>query len=104
MATYLQADRYLSVSTPLSPDALLLRGLKGREGLSQPFVFHLDLVAENETEIPFERLLGQKVTAHLGLPDESQRHFSGICNRISQGTGTRPSRRTGWRSSPSSGC
>src|SRR5262245_55049873 len=85
MASYVQADRYLTVTTPLGGDVLLLRGLPGREALSQPFGFQLDLVATNGTEVPFERLLGQKVTAHMGLPDEQRRHFSGICSRVSEG-------------------
>jgi type VI secretion system secreted protein VgrG len=85
MATYVQADRYLTVTTPLDDDVLLLRGLTGREAISRPFAFQLDLVATNGTEVPFERLLGQKVTAHMGLSHDLRRHFSGICNRISQG-------------------
>jgi type VI secretion system secreted protein VgrG len=85
MAKYLQADRYLSVTTPLNQDDMLLRGIKGREAISHPFTFQLDLVATHETEVPFDRLLGQKVTAHLGLPDDETRHFSGICNRVSEG-------------------
>jgi len=80
-----QADRDLTVTTPLGSDVLLLRGLIGRESISKPFVFRLDLIATNATEVPFDRLLGQKVTAHMGLPQDEKRHFSGICNRVAQG-------------------
>ena len=61
MATYVQADRSLTVTTPLGDD-LLLRGFVGREAISRPFTFHLDLVATNETEISFDRLLSRNPT------------------------------------------
>jgi len=82
----LQADRPLTVSTPLGPDDLLLVGFQGREAISQLFDFELDLLAENSTDVPFEKLLGNKVTVHLSLLDGGQRHFSGICKGISEGT------------------
>jgi type VI secretion system secreted protein VgrG len=83
---YVQADRPLTVTTPLAPDDLLLVGFRGREALSQLFDFELDLLAENATDIPFEKLLGKKVTVHLSLLDRGKRHFSGICIGMSEGT------------------
>jgi type VI secretion system secreted protein VgrG len=83
---YIHGERPLSVTTPLGKDVLLLVGLSGHEAISQLFSFHLDLIAENNQKISFEALLGQSVTAHLNLPSPpKQRHFNGICNRISQG-------------------
>src|SRR5262249_27038998 len=86
-ATYTQADRPLTVTTPLGRDDLLLVGFAGQEAISQLFSFQLDLLAENTREIPFENLLGQKVTVNLLLPGPGgkRRYFSGICNRVSQG-------------------
>jgi type VI secretion system secreted protein VgrG len=86
MATYKQADRWMTVTTPLGPDDLLLVGFAGNEAISQLFSFQLDLVAENQTPIPFEQLLGQKMTVNLTLPESpsTKRHFSGICSRITQ--------------------
>jgi type VI secretion system secreted protein VgrG len=43
------------------------------------------LIAENKTDIPFDKLLGQKITIGLTLPTGKKRFFSGICNRFSQG-------------------
>lgn len=86
MATYLQADRHLTVTTPLGPDVLLLRGFQGSEGLSQLFRFELDLASEIGAGIPFDQLLGQSITAHLRLPDNASRHFSGICCRVAEGS------------------
>jgi type VI secretion system secreted protein VgrG len=86
MPTYVQADRPMTVTTPLGQDDLLLVGFQGREAISELFHFELDLIAENETPIAFEKLLGQKVTIHLALETGVRRHFSGICKRFSQGT------------------
>src|SRR5262245_46804905 len=85
MSTYVQADRHPSVATPLGPDVLLLYGLRGREGVSSPFRFRLDLMAANGPDVSFERLLGQKVIVRLGLPNDEHRYFGGICSRVSEG-------------------
>ncbi len=85
MSTYVQADRPLAVITPLGEDALLLVGFSGQEAISQLFNFQLDLMAENDKEIAFDKLLGQRVTVRLMLPNDRMRFFSGICSRVSQG-------------------
>lgn len=85
MAEFKQADRPLTVTTPLGKDVLLLRAFSGHEGVSQLFSFQLDLIAEHAADIAFDKLLGQKITIHLTLPDKSQRHFNGFCVRVSQG-------------------
>ena len=44
------------------------------------------MLAENKTEVPFERLLGQKVSATITLTDgKTQRYFSGLVCRVAQG-------------------
>ncbi|HUE80618.1 MAG TPA: contractile injection system protein, VgrG/Pvc8 family, partial [Pyrinomonadaceae bacterium] len=85
MPTYSQADRPLAIGTGLGEDALLLIGFSGHEAISQLFSFQLDLVAENETDVAFDKLLGQPVAVRVILPGDRQRYFSGICSRISQG-------------------
>src|SRR5579864_1259217 len=85
MPTYIEADRPLTVTTPLGKDDLLLIGFNGQEAISQLFEFQLELIAENDTVIPFEKLLGQKVTIHVAMPGGKQRHFSGICSSVAQG-------------------
>ena len=82
MATYLQADRPLVVSTPLGKDAMLLVGFSGHEGISQLFQFELDLLAEDDTKVTFDQLLGNRITVHLTVPPHGDRYFSGICNRV----------------------
>jgi type VI secretion system secreted protein VgrG len=85
MATYVQTNRPMTVTTPLGKDKFLLTGFTGHEVISHLFNFQLDLVAENETQVPFDQLLGQKITVQLRLSDGGNRYFNGICNRISQG-------------------
>jgi len=82
---YTQQNSPLEVMTPLGKDKLLLVGFRGREAISQLFYFDLDLLAENQTEVAFERLLGEKITIRLRLPDGKDRYFNGICSRVSQG-------------------
>jgi type VI secretion system secreted protein VgrG len=86
MPEYLQANRPMTITTPLAEDDLLLVGFEGQEAISELFEFQLDLIAENATSIAFEDILGQKVTIHLTLQNGKQRHFSGICKRVGQGT------------------
>ena len=85
MPTYTQANRPLAVGTPLGADALLLVGFSAEESISRLFNFHLDLIAENETKIPFEKLLGQNIGVRLALENERTRYFSGLCNRVIKG-------------------
>ncbi|APW62200.1 type VI secretion system Vgr family protein [Paludisphaera borealis] len=85
MATYQQANRFLTATTPLGADKLLMVGLYGSEAISQLFHFQLDMIAENVTQVPFDQILGKKVTANVKAPGGNVRHFSGICNRIVQG-------------------
>ena len=87
MPTYSQRGRLMTISTSLDEDALLIQELVGQEAISALFHFRLDLLAENITEIPFDKLLGQKVTVLLELPDAIDvRYFSGIASRIVRGT------------------
>ena len=82
---YTQDGRRLVIKTPLAKNDLLLSGFSGREAISQPFLFQLECVAENATKIPFDGLLGKKITAEIALPGGSKRWINGICNRVSQG-------------------
>ncbi len=86
MPTYTQDGRPLSITTPLGKDVLLLAGLSGSEAVSRLFHFRLAALAENKTDIAFDKLLGQKVSAALTLPDgKTQRYFTGLVRRVAQG-------------------
>ena len=82
---YTQENRVLEVTTPLGKDVLLLVGFTGQEAVSRLFSFQLDLMAENDKDIAFDKLLGQKISIRVTLPKDQKRFFSGICNRFSQG-------------------
>ena len=69
MPTYKQSVRPMRVRTALEYDDLLLVGFRGNEAISHLFEFQLELLAENAVEIPFEKLLGQKVNVELDLAD-----------------------------------
>ena len=84
--TLTQANRVISIDTPLGEDVLLLRGIEGIEGISVPFSFELDLVSELNN-IGFGDIIGRNVTLSILLPDGSMRFFNGIISRFSQGSG-----------------
>jgi type VI secretion system secreted protein VgrG len=88
MPQHTQKGRPLSVQTPLGEDKLLLIGFTGQEGLSQLFRFHLETLAEAGTEVPFQDLLGKKVTLEVELPDQSKRFYNGIASRVVEGAQT----------------
>jgi type VI secretion system secreted protein VgrG len=81
--TYTQEGRLLSLNTPLGKDILLLQGVNGRESISRPFVFHLDLLSENPS-IAYDRIVGQRVGITIEAPDESQRNWNGFVSRFVQ--------------------
>jgi type VI secretion system secreted protein VgrG len=83
--SYTQDGRPLAIHTPLGKDKLFLIGLSGHEGISQLFSFHLEVLAENKTEVAFEKLLGQSVTVDLELPNKEKRFFNGIVSRAVEG-------------------
>jgi type VI secretion system secreted protein VgrG len=84
---FLEANRYLYLTTPLGDDKLLLRGFEGDEALSRLFTFELDLQAENTTSVDFDKLIGQKVSFGLqgADPGQTPRHFHGIVVEMVQG-------------------
>ena len=85
MTSYLQQNRKVRVTTPLGENVLLLKAFTGTEEISRPFRFQIEMIAENRQKVPFDALLGEKLTVHLLLPDEStEHHFNGVCARFSQ--------------------
>ena len=86
MPSYTQKKRFLYLTTPLGEDKLLLRSFRGEEGISRLFRFELELLAENSTEVHFDKLIGQKVS--FGLNSDSafaERDLHGIVVEFAQG-------------------
>ncbi|QEH33231.1 Phage-related baseplate assembly protein [Aquisphaera giovannonii] len=80
-----QANRPISISTPLGADVLLLQGVEGTESLSGLYRFRLEMLAESSEDIAFDSLLGQEATVTMRLPDGSSRYLSGIVSEVDQG-------------------
>jgi type VI secretion system secreted protein VgrG len=78
-----QADRLLTLTTPLGADAALLVGFSGREELSRPFSFALDLVTDQP--IAPADLVGQPVAWQVVYPDDAPRKFHGLVRSLAVG-------------------
>ncbi len=85
MPKYTQTGRTMAIATPLGDDALLLELLAGSEAISELFQFDVEMLAEPETAIAFDKVLGQPTTIALRLQDDSYRYINGIINRFAQG-------------------
>lgn len=85
MPSYLQTGRPLTVSTPLPESDLLLVSVTGREAISELFRYEFEFIAENRVDVPFEKMLGQKVSAKIQLGESQARLISGIVSRMIQG-------------------
>jgi len=85
VASYVQQNRKVRVTTPVGEDVLFLKAFSGTEEISRPFRFQVEMIAENRQKVPFDAMLGEKVTIHLLLPDEStEHHLNGVCARFAQ--------------------
>ena len=85
MTKYAQANRPLELSAPLPKDELFIERLWACEEINALFTFQLDLFAANETEIPFNKLLGAELTVQLKPGPDRARFFSGVVSRFRQG-------------------
>lgn len=80
---YTQDNTYISVSTPLGKDKLLLRRFQGEEHLSGLFHFSLEMQSE-EKDLDFEQIVGKSATVTVELADGSKRYLNGIVGRFLQ--------------------
>jgi type VI secretion system secreted protein VgrG len=80
-----QDKRPLKVNTPLGKDAIFINSFSAREGISQLFQYYLEMIAPNDADVPFDQLLGKKVTVELATLEDKSRFFNGIVSRFSQG-------------------
>jgi type VI secretion system secreted protein VgrG len=78
-----QAGQFISITTPLGEDVLLLRKFTGEEGISQLFNFQLELVSE-KPPIKLESIIGQNVTVNMTLTDGSSHYFNGFVSQFAQ--------------------
>ncbi len=71
------------LSTPLGKDVLLIRNLRGFEGVSRLFEFQLDLLSERDDILPDE-IIGKRVTLNIET-DIGERYFTGLVANFSRG-------------------
>lgn len=83
-----QENVYLSVTTPLGADALLLTGFHGEECMSSPFYFDLSMVS-GDAALDFSKVVGKSATVTVNLDDGAKRYFNGIVTRFIQTGGER---------------
>ncbi len=83
MAIYTQANRPMRVDTVLDPDVLLLDSMRGIEGISQPFSFHLDLLSEDKSMEPMA-LLRTPMVVTMNLHNGGKRFIHGLVSRFVQ--------------------
>src|SRR5215472_6966309 len=84
MATYTQAERTLSVTSPLGPDVLLLQGFSGTESISRLFSYELALASEDDAITP-QDIVGRDVTWSVSHIDQEPRYFNGFVSRFVAG-------------------
>ncbi len=76
MPDFTQEDQPIRVDTALAEDVLLLAGFHGREEISQPFVFDLELLSEDPNLDPAD-LLRTPISIGILLPDGEMRRIHG---------------------------
>jgi type VI secretion system secreted protein VgrG len=79
-----QDGRFLKVTTPLGPDAVLLASFRGKEELSRLFEFELDLLSSDGAVDP-TRLIGKSIEFELAPKARDRRFFNGIVCRLVYG-------------------
>lgn len=84
MAAVTQASTYLTISTPLGADKLLVRAMRGVERISEPFQFELELFSE-DAALSFDSIVGQNACVTVHLPDDAKRYVNGVVTRFAQG-------------------
>jgi type VI secretion system secreted protein VgrG len=80
---FTQEKSYLSITTPLGADALLLMGMHGEEGISSLFYFDLEMIS-GDAGLDFSKVVGKSATVSLNLDDSKARCINGVITRFVQ--------------------
>jgi type VI secretion system secreted protein VgrG len=83
MASFSQDDRPLQVTTELGSDTFMLLGLEGKEGVSTPFVFTLELLSQDH-RVDGTQLLRSPVGITVERDGQDPVHFHGVVRRFMQ--------------------
>ena len=83
MPAFAQTSRLLTFTSPLGANVLLPERLTGVEGVSELFVYELELLAETQTAIDPKKIVGQKVCVGIQADDSgTQRYVNGIVSNF----------------------
>lgn len=86
MAVWSRAKAMLTMTSPLGPDALIPTRLTAQEGISQPFLFDIEVISQ-QGQVDADKLLNQPVCVTLQAEGKPLRYFHGIVQTVaSQGT------------------
>ena len=83
VTTYTQDNTYLTVTTPLGADVLMLTSMHGEEGMSSLFYFDLEMVS-TDAGLDFSQIVGKSVTVSLSLDYSNARCINGVVTRFVQ--------------------
>ncbi|MBS1536451.1 MAG: type VI secretion system tip protein VgrG [Bacteroidetes bacterium] len=75
---------YLTLTTPLGDDKLLLQKITGEEFISGLFHFSLEMYSK-DSAIDFTQIIGKTVTVSIALADETKRHINGHVAKFGHG-------------------
>lgn len=82
MSVDLQFRNYLSLTTPLGKDTLLIDSLRGDEGISEPFRFRIAMTSGGADPDPKD-MIGQHASVKIALHSGKERWIDGIVTRFS---------------------
>jgi type VI secretion system secreted protein VgrG len=80
---FVQSGGFLTISTPLGTNDLLLDSLEGSEGISELFKFHL-YMRSGSTSLSASSIVGKKVTVTMEVEGASKRYIHGTVSRFIQ--------------------
>lgn len=83
MDSYTQANRSISIETPLGTDKLLLTSFTAIKALSEPFRFKATALSATDLAIKPEALIGKEVT--VALHAKTKKVFHGLVNSFEMG-------------------
>lgn len=82
--SFTQANSPIQISTSLGADVLLLANFNGREAISEPFQFKLQMYSANNS-IDSSKVLRQSATISVQISDSETRYFNGVFRDFAQG-------------------
>ena len=83
MGSFVQTALPVQITTPLGPNALLVRSYSGQEGISELFRYDLELYSENAS-LDSAQIVGKAVTLQIPLSNGSSQYVNGIVGGFTQ--------------------